>query len=68
MSKPRNGLSVRRVFQPLFFHFGILFPNDAAGARVDELKIVMDIITDARAVSPRAQIRQHAGKEKSQRP
>ena len=40
-------LAIRGVFEALFLDFRAILPDDGAGARVDELKRVEDVITRA---------------------
>ena len=38
------GLAIHRVFEPLFFHFGVIFPDDLAGARIDQAERIQDVV------------------------
>src|SRR5687767_2118738 len=41
-------LAIRGVFQALLLHIGGVFPNDFAGARIDQLEAVENVVASAR--------------------
>jgi hypothetical protein len=46
--QPHHSSTIRRVFKALLFDLRRIFPDNGAGARIDELKGVEDIVTGAR--------------------